>query len=160
MVDVVDKVTRSRMMSGIKGKNTKPELLVRKALHARGLRYRLHDDALAGKPDLVFPKYHAVVFIHGCYWHGHDCHLFRLPATNTEFWSGKIAGNRLRDEENVRLLTVGGWRVLTIWECALRGKARIDDFPNVIDGIYRWLVASDAPSLEIRGPADARSPSG
>lgn len=160
MVDVVDKVTRSRMMSGIKGKNTKPELLVRKALHARGFRYRLHDGALAGKPDLVFPKYQAVVFIHGCYWHGHDCHLFRLPATNTEFWSGKIAGNRLRDEENVRLLTGSGWRVLAVWECALRGKARVDDFSNVIDGICRWLVASDAPFLQIRGPADARSPSG
>lgn len=154
-MDVVDKVTRSRMMSGIKGKDTKPELLVRKALHARGLRYRLHDDALAGKPDLVFPKYHAVVFIHGCYWHGHDCHLFRLPAANTEFWSTKIAGNRRRDEENARLLTVGGWRVLTVWECALRGKAQVDDFPSVIDDICRWLVTSDAPSLEIRGPLDA-----
>ena len=117
-MDVVDKVTRSRMMSGIKGKDTKPELLVRKALHARGLRYRLYDDALIGMPDLVFPKYHAVVFIHGCYWHGHDCHLFRLPATNTEFWSGKIAGRSRRDEGHVRLLTVGGWRVALV-EAAL-----------------------------------------
>ena len=97
MVDIVDKATRSRMMSGIRGKDTKPEVLIRKALHGRGLRYRLHASDLPGKPDLVFPRYGAALFIHGCFWHGHDCKYFKLPATRTEFWGGEINDNRDRD---------------------------------------------------------------
>lgn len=160
MVDVVDQVTRSRMMSGIKGKNTKLEILLRKALHARGIRYRLHDRVLPGRPDLVFQKYHAVAFIHGCYWHGHDCHLFKLPATNTEFWEKKICDNRRRDATSIQLLVDSGWRVLVVWECALRGKVQSENFPNVIDGICEWLVASGTQFLEIRERENARPPAG
>ena len=93
MADVVDRKTRSRMMSGIRGKNTRPELLIRKGLHARGFRFRLHDKRLPGKPDLVLPKYSAVIFVHGCFWHGHDCHLFKWPQSRREFWRKKITRN-------------------------------------------------------------------
>lgn len=120
MVDVVDKATRSRMMSGIQGKNTKPELLVRKYLHSRGLRFRLHAKELPGKPDLVFPKYKAVVFVHGCFWHQHPrCKFAVEPASNVEFWKQKLGANRERDQRNKRMLKALGWRVLTVWECQL-----------------------------------------
>lgn len=120
MVDVVDSATRSRMMSGIQGKNTKPELLVRKYLHSRGLRFRLHAKELPGKPDLVFPKYKVVVFVHGCFWHRHPrCKFAVVPASNVEFWKQKLDSNRERDQRNNRSLKAYGWRVLTVWECQL-----------------------------------------
>lgn len=120
MVDVVDKATRSRMMSGIQGKNTKPELMVRKYLHGRGLRFRLHSKELPGKPDLVFPKYKAVVFVHGCFWHQHPgCKFAVVPASNVEFWKQKLGANRERDQRNKRMLKALGWSVLTAWECQL-----------------------------------------
>lgn len=125
MADIVDAVTRSRMMAGIKGKDTKPELVVRQLLHAAGFRYRLHDRRFPGRPDLVLPKYRTVVFVHGCFWHGHDnCPLFRLPKTKTEFWNEKISQNRLRDERYVSRLLDMNWRVLIIWECATKGPAK------------------------------------
>lgn len=139
MVDVVDAATRSRMMSGIRGKNTQPEMILRRGLHARGFRYRLHDRHLPGSPDLVFPGRHAVIFIHGCFWHGHDCHLFRLPATRREFWEAKIEGNRTRDETAEVALLADGWRVLTIWECALRGRERLP-VDEVLDRTANWLA--------------------
>ena len=112
------------MMAGIGPKNTRPEMLIRRGLHAMGYRYRLHDRRLPGRPDLVFPGRRAVIFIHGCFWHGHDCGLFRWPSTRSEFWREKISGNIARDAR-VRLQLVGlGWRVLDIWECALRGRER------------------------------------
>ena len=101
MTDIVDKATRSRMMSGIRGKDTRPEVLVRKALHALGFRYRLHNKSLPGKPDLSFPKYKAVIFIHGCFWHGHSCRYFKVPKTRTDFWQDKINSNRLRDAQQL-----------------------------------------------------------
>jgi len=110
------------MMSGIRGRNTRIEVAVRKALFARGFRYRLNNKTLPGKPDIVFPRYRAVVFVHGCYWHGHDCTLFRLPASNREFWQTKIEGNRARDARNVSALNSLGWRIGVVWECALRNK--------------------------------------
>ena len=120
MVDVVDKATRSRMMSGIQGKNTKPELLVRKYLHGRGLRFRLHAKELPGKPDLVFPKYKAVVFVHGCFWHQHPrCRFAVVPASNVGFWKQKLDSNQERDQRNSKSLKALGWRVLTVWECQL-----------------------------------------
>jgi DNA mismatch endonuclease (patch repair protein) len=120
MADVVDKATRSRMMAGIQGKNTKPELLVRKYLHSRGLRFRLHAKELPGKPDLVFPKYKAVVFVHGCFWHSHPrCKFATVPATNIEFWKQKLDANRERDQRDKRRLKTRGWRVLTVWECQM-----------------------------------------
>lgn len=151
MPDIVDPETRSRMMSGIKGKNTKPELIVRKALHARGFRYRLHDRKVPGKPDMVFPKWNAVIFVNGCFWHGHDCHLHKLPSTRTEFWKEKIERNRQRDDTVLRMLRDTGWRVLTIWECALRGREKIG-LDAVVDRVVSWLC-SDASSTEIRGAA-------
>ena len=123
MVDVVDKATRSRMMSGIQGKNTKPELLVRKYLHGRGLRFRLHARELPGKPDLVFPKYKAVVFVHGCFWHQHPrCRFAVVPASNVEFWKQKLDANRMRDQRDKGRLKALGWRVLTVWECQLEER--------------------------------------
>ena len=123
MVDVVDKATRSRMMSGIQGKNTKPELMVRKYLHGRGLRFRLHARELPGKPDLVFPMYKAVVFVHGCFWHSHPrCRFAVVPASNVEFWKQKLDANRMRDQRDETRLKALGWRVLTVWECQLEER--------------------------------------
>lgn len=111
-------------MSRVRGKDTKPELLLRRGLHASGLRYRLHGAKLPGRPDLVFAGRRAVIFVHGCFWHGHDCPLFRLPGTRTEFWSSKIEANRVRDGAAVEALRSHNWRVLIVWECAIRGPAR------------------------------------
>lgn len=139
MADIVDKATRSRMMSGIQGKNTKPEIIVRKGLHARGFRYRLHCPKLPGKPDIVLPKYRAIILINGCFWHAHDCHLFKWPSTRKEFWEAKILSNKKRDNENVKLYTDAGWRTLVIWECALKGKSRLP-VQSVFDLIVHWIV--------------------
>lgn len=151
MPDIVDPETRSRMMSGIKGKNTKPELIVRKSLHARGFRYRLHVSNVPGKPDMVFPKWNAVIFVNGCFWHGHDCHLHKLPSTRTEFWKEKIDRNGTRDTRVRKLLRDEGWRVLTIWECSLRGREMIG-LDAVVNRCVHWLC-SDTESCEIRGLA-------
>lgn len=121
MADVHSKETRSYNMSRIKGKDTKPELLVRKFLFARGIRYRLHDKKLPGKPDLVFPKYKTVLFIHGCFWHGHEgCKYYVTPKTNTEWWLAKINGNMIKDKNSIIQLEQQGWKVLVIWECSLK----------------------------------------
>jgi DNA mismatch endonuclease (patch repair protein) len=113
-------------MSRIRGSDTKLELVVRHALHAQGLRYRLGGAGLPGRPDLVFPRYETVLFVHGCFWHGHTCHLFRLPKTRPEFWGAKIVGNRTRDERVEKELRSLGWRPLVLWECELRGKTEIE----------------------------------
>jgi DNA mismatch endonuclease (patch repair protein) len=147
--DVVDAATRSRMMAGIRGKNTKPELVVRRGLHALGFRFRLHDRALPGKPDLVLPRWRAAIQIHGCFWHGHDCRLFRWPGTRQEFWRTKIGRNVARDAEVEAALDHAGWRVLTVWECALKGPGRLGA-EAVIAGAAEWL-RSDARTGEIRG---------
>ena len=138
MTDIVDVATRSRMMSKIKGKNTKPELLIRKALFARGFRYRLHSSKLSGKPDLVFTKYKSVIFINGCFWHGHDCHLFKWPKSNCDFWRQKIERNKIVDAQNNRSLKAIGWKVLVIWECSLKGKEK-KNLNLLIDDISEWL---------------------
>ncbi|WP_028452547.1 very short patch repair endonuclease [Chitinilyticum aquatile] len=140
MADIVDKATRSRMMSGIRSKDTKPEMLIRKALHARGFRFRLHVKDLPGKPDLVLPKYKAVIFINGCFWHGHDCRYFRLPQTRTEFWRAKIEANRKRDQARLAELQQGGWRILVVWECATRKIASESGQIALIDWIGEWLI--------------------
>ena len=112
-------------MSGIRGKNTKPELVVRHGLHLLGFRFRLHDPRLPGKPDLVLPKYKAVIQVNGCFWHGHDCHLFKFPKTRVGFWKRKITRNRANDTRNVNALRTAKWRVLVIWECAIKGSKRL-----------------------------------
>lgn len=138
MADIVDAPTRSRMMSRIGPKDTNPELVLRRALHARGFRYRLHRQGLPGRPDLVFPRYRAVIFVHGCFWHRHPgCPKATTPATRTEFWQRKFAGNVERDERNVRYLEADGWRVMIVWECEL-GRHDIED---VADRVAVWLVA-------------------
>jgi DNA mismatch endonuclease, patch repair protein len=111
-------------MSRIRGSDTKIELLVRRGLHRLGFRYRLGGAALPGRPDITLPKYRAVVFVHGCFWHGHNCHLFRLPKTRTQFWKDKIESNVSRDSRVVEELRRLKWRVVTIWECELRGKTQ------------------------------------
>ncbi|WP_419252444.1 very short patch repair endonuclease [Caulobacter sp. ErkDOM-YI] len=125
MADVVTPEVRSRMMAGIGPANTRPEMMVRRGLHALGYRYRLHDRRLPGQPDLVFPGRRAVIFIHGCFWHGHDCGLFRWPATRPEFWRTKISGNITRDARVRSRLAAMEWRVLDVWECSLRGRERL-----------------------------------
>lgn len=136
------------MMSGIRGKNTRPELLIRKALHARGFRYRLHCD-LPGKPDICLPKHRAVIFVHGCFWHGHGCHLFKWPSTRPEFWKAKIDRNCEVDRATEERLTAAGWRVATIWECALKGRSRLA-LDEVVQSCADWLV-SDRERLVIEG---------
>ena len=121
MADIISPERRSALMSRIRGKNTKIELEVRKGLHALGFRYRLGGAGLPGRPDIVLPKHRTAVFVHGCFWHQHDCHLFRLPKTRTDFWKEKVDANRARDHRVSSELQAMGWHVETIWECELRG---------------------------------------
>lgn len=123
MVDVVDQATRSRMMSGIRGKDTQPELALRRALHRNGIRYRLHGSHLPGRPDLILPARRVVIFVHGCFWHRHlGCHWCSTPTSNSDFWSAKFERNVARDREVLEALHVTGWRVGVAWECGLRAK--------------------------------------
>ena len=129
-------------MSSVGQKDTGPETLLRHALHKAGLRYRLHDRTLPGSPDLVFPKYRAVIFVHGCYWHFHRCHKSTVPKSSRDFWEDKFSANRERDERNVKLLLRDGWRVLTVWECTLVGKHALS--PDAVVGRTRgWLSGAD-----------------
>lgn len=141
MVDVVDPATRRRMMSGIRAKNTRPELFLRKGLHALGFRYRLHVKDIPGKPDLVFPKYNALIQIYGCFWHGHGCHYCKPPATNPEFWQNKITENQLRDKRNLDKQIEAGWRCLIVWECAVRLSQRTVNTLDVVELSAQWLIA-------------------
>ena len=125
MADVHDKATRSYNMSQIKGKDTKPEMLVRRFLHANGYRYKLQDKTLPGKPDIVLPKYKTVIFVHGCFWHGHKgCHYFVVPKTRTEWWLNKINTNKANDRKHLTALRKDGWRVVNVWECELKIKTK------------------------------------
>ena len=126
MTDVHNIEQRRYNMQQIKGKNTKPEMLVRKFLHANGYRYKLHDKTLPGKPDIVLPKYKTVIFVHGCFWHGHtDCRYFTVPKTRTQWWTDKINRNKVNDEKAVKALRKDGWRVINVWECGLK-RAKIE----------------------------------
>lgn len=138
MADIVTAEKRSELMANIKGNNTKPEKFVRTALHKHGFRYRLHDSKLPGKPDLVFRKYKSVIFINGCFWHQHDCHLFKWPRTRAQFWREKLSRNRHRDEENQKKLEMLGWNILIVWECALKGSKRLDR-EYLLQKIILWL---------------------
>lgn len=121
MVDSLTPEQRSAQMSRIRGANTKLEVLVRKGLHARGFRYRLGGSGLPGRPDIVLPRFQTVIFVHGCFWHGHSCPLYRLPKTRPDFWRAKVEKNRARDSRVVQELESRGWCVLVLWECSLRG---------------------------------------
>jgi DNA mismatch endonuclease (patch repair protein) len=140
------------MMSGIRSADTKPEMQIRRALHARGYRYRLHDGKVPGRPDLVFRSRRAVILVHGCFWHGHNCDLFRLPGTRTEFWRDKIGRNRKRDADVLGMLIACDWRAFTVWECGLRGR-HAPGLEVVVQSIEAWLD-SDEMSGEIRGGTD------
>ncbi len=151
MPDVHDTLTRSRNMAAIKGRNTKPELKIRQALHKAGFRYRLHAKDLPGKPDMVFPRYNAVLFINGCFWHRHNCDLFKWPKTRKEFWEKKINGNVANDRKKLTSLKENGWRVGIIWECTLKGKTRIPE-DAAIQKLAEWLKY-DHKTIEIQGLA-------
>lgn len=147
MTDVVDSKTRAQMMSGIRGKNTKPEIALRTALHGRGFRYRLHGRDVPGHPDLVLPRYRAVVFVHGCFWHRHDaCRYATSPATRPDFWQAKFDANMRRDRDVQELLSNQGWRVATVWECALRRREHV---AATADLLASWLSESTR-TIDIR----------
>ena len=138
MADIKTKEERSLNMAAIRSKDTKPEMLVRRFLHAAGYRYRLHDRKLPGCPDLVFPNLHTVIFIHGCFWHGHEnCNYFRLPKSNIEFWEQKIKNNVARDVRNENELKSLGWRVIRVWECDIRKVAGGEEY---LQGLYDTIT--------------------
>ncbi len=126
MADIFDKKKRSQIMSRISGKNTKPEMIIRKSLFAKGFRYRKNDKRLPGKPDIVLPKYNTVIFIHGCFWHGHTCKAGKLPETNIDFWKDKIGSNIVRDKKNMAELKKLKWKVIVIWQCELKNNSSIN----------------------------------
>lgn len=139
MVDVVDRETRSKMMANIRGRDTKPEVLVRRMLHGAGYRFRLHDRLMPGRPDIVLPKYRVAIFVHGCFWHRHEgCRLSTTPATRPEFWRDKFASNVERDARNMESLVSSGWRVATIWECSLKEKGSAEWAKTLIE----WISAA------------------
>lgn len=143
MTDVHSKAVRSKNMAAIKGRNTRPEMLVRRALHQAGFRYRLHVASLPGKPDMVFPRYKAVIFVQGCFWHQHQCAMFHWPKTRAEWWRQKIRANRSHDEVVQDKLRELGWRVLLIWECAIKGKNKLPP-GQLVSNISDWLQAGNS----------------
>jgi DNA mismatch endonuclease (patch repair protein) len=147
--DVHSPEQRSYNMSRIRGRDTKPEMLIRRGLHARGYRFRLHRGDLPGRPDLVFPSKRAVIFVHGCFWHGHNCPMFRLPASRTDFWQSKIQATKVRDAQATEALKAANWRQLIIWECALRGPARLP--PGESLGMCERFLAADEMLAELNG---------
>lgn len=154
--DVHDEETRRKNMTAIRARNTRPEKIVRSALHNAGFRFRLHDRKLPGKPDLVFRKYKAVIFVNGCFWHGHGCRDFRWPETRRDYWADKISGNTARDRVNSEILISTGWRVALVWECALKGRWRRD--PQLLFAeLAAWLV-SNQQLLNLRGDEPVISP--
>jgi len=133
MADVHSKETRSYNMSRIRSTDTKPEMLVRRYLHSQGFRYKLHDKSLPGKPDIVLPKYKTVIFIHGCFWHGHEgCKYYKVPKTRTEWWLNKINRNKANDVKAILTLQANGWRILNIWECDLKPLQIQNTLSNLI----------------------------
>lgn len=147
-MDIVDSARRSRMMAGIRGRDTKPEITLRRALHARGFRFRLGNGALPGRPDIVLPRWNAAIQVHGCFWHRHSgCRFATVPASNAEFWMNKFAANVERDARKLDELMKLGWRVAVVWECGLRGN----DLDPTVDPLEEWL-RSDTPFLELPEP--------
>ena len=149
MADVHSVDQRSRNMAAIRAKDTKPEIQIRRGLFSRGYRYRLHCSDLPGRPDLVLPKYRAVIQVQGCFWHKHECRYFQWPTTRPEFWKQKIEGNVIRDQRALYQLKIAGWRTLIVWECALR-KCSEREHEKLIDEIERWLnSASEYSELPV-----------
>lgn len=155
MVDVVPPEKRRQMMAGIRNKDTKPEFVIRRGLFKRGFRFRLHDKKLPGRPDLVFPRYRAAVFVNGCFWHCHNCRLFKWPSSNIDFWRSKIESNVERDQKHYQRLTEAGWRILIVWECALKGK-KSHAIDEVLDCVSGWLKTDRIKDEIADGSADER----
>lgn len=154
MADIVNSQTRSRMMAGIRGKDTKPELALRRALHALGFRYRLHVKGVPGKPDIVMPKYNAVIFVHGCFWHRHrGCRYTTTPSSRRDFWTAKFDANVARDIVVRSALSQAGWRVATVWECTLRTEAGVTAARDIMAA---WLLDGD-PEIEVGEPDAGKS---
>lgn len=152
-MDIVDKQTRSRMMSNIRSKNTKAEIAIRKRLFAAGFRYRLYDSRLPGKPDIVLPRYKTVIFIHGCFWHGHNCPLYKIPTTRMEFWKNKLEGNRKRDLLNKKKLMKMSWRIVSVYECSWR-LCKIDQdarFDQISSRVIDFILNGTNQTLTIQG---------
>lgn len=149
MVDIVDKTTRSRMMSGICAKDTSPEVVIRKKLHSCGYRYRKNVKTLPGTPDIVLKRYDAIIQIHGCFWHGHGCNDFKWPATRPVFWKNKILGNQKRDRLSEQQLVKDGWKVLIVWECVVKKATQGKGYANLeelVDQVSFW-IKSDSKGL-------------
>jgi DNA mismatch endonuclease, patch repair protein len=154
VADIVDKKTRSRMMAGIRSRNTAPELEVRRFLHASGLRFRLHDKNLPGRPDIVLPGRRVAIFVHGCFWHRHlGCRFAAMPATNIDFWAAKFDANVRRDVRNFKALSDIGWRVLLVWECEANDK-------NFLAGLLKRIVAIEPANktMDLIAVADQSAP--
>lgn len=149
MADKMTREQRSRCMAAIRSKNTKPEMMVRKFLFSKGLRYRVNNRRLPGSPDIVLKKYRTVVFIDGCFWHGHEgCRYYRMPKSNVEFWEHKISHNRARDVSDTAVLELMGWRVIRIWECEVRTKASREE---TLNALYRRIIGGRAASIDYVG---------
>ncbi|WP_283206506.1 very short patch repair endonuclease [Methylobacterium organophilum] len=148
MTDVLTEEQRRLNMSRIRGRDTKPEMLIRRGLHRLGFRFRLQQRDLPGKPDLVLPRYRTGIFVHGCFWHDHGCSLCKRPKTRPEFWEAKLTANRARDQRVRQALLGTGWRVLTVWECALRGQGR-RPLEEVLGECAAFIVESEASSHEV-----------
>ena len=138
-MDTVNRRTRSRIMASVRQRDTGPEILLRSALHKSGLRYRVHVKEMPGSPDLVFPRFRAVIFVHGCFWHDHGCYKSTRPKSHREFWDAKFSANRTRDQRNLDRLRDYLWRVMVIWECALLGKNAVP-LPKMVDWVRAWLT--------------------
>ena len=139
MVDIVDAKTRSQMMAGIRSEKTQPEMFVRSSLHRSGFRFARNSGALIGKPDIVLPRWKVLVFVHGSFWHMHGCNLSRLPDSNRDFWAKKLSANKVRDEKTARKLISQGWRILTVWECSVRGASARRKFESKLDQMSLWV---------------------
>jgi DNA mismatch endonuclease (patch repair protein) len=156
MADVLTPQQRRLNMSRIKGTNTKPEMLLRSALHAQGLRFRVHRRDLPGRPDIVFIRQKTAVFVHGCFWHQHGCPYSTMPATREDFWKAKLAGNAQRDERTLQKLKEQGWRVAVVWECALRGKGRLPP-TTIAKRLESFLHSNKNDFVELRGASQRQT---
>jgi len=142
-MDTVDRITRSRIMASVGQRNTSPEMILRSMLHRRGLRYRLHNRRLPGTPDLVFPQYHAVIFVHGCFWHAHEgCKFATKPSVRKEFWQEKFEANQKRDKRNYESLIAMHWRVLVVWQCAIKVSMENNSY-DLGKAVEEWLKSID-----------------
>jgi DNA mismatch endonuclease (patch repair protein) len=148
MTDVLTEAQRRFVMSRIRQRDTNPEMVVRRGLHALGFRFRLQDRRLPGRPDLVFARYRVAVFVHGCFWHAHGCHLSKMPETRKEFWETKLGANAARDGKAIASLQAAGWRVLVIWECAMRGVKRLEE-AEMLGLAANFISEGSMPFLEV-----------